>query len=182
MNTFKWLLKREYWEHRGGLFWAPVVTSAIFVFFSIVGLVIAGLGLRQFNDGDAELGFYKLYYQMLVHWLQAGHSYHIYLDWQQNQAQNRFHDLATVLTTKLRNKATIACLEPVTSSNLPLLGLADVLIGAVGYAWNGLGNSAAKLRVVDLVAESAGLGTLARGTPLTAQKVNIFCFDGGARG
>ena len=55
MNTFKWLLKREYWEHRGGLFWAPVVTSAIFVFFSIVGLVIAGLGLRQFNDGDSGL-------------------------------------------------------------------------------------------------------------------------------
>lgn len=137
---------------------------------------------EKFNDGDAELGFYKLYYQMLVHWLQAGNSYHIYLDWQQNQAQNRFHDLATVLTTKLRNKAIIACLEPVTSSNLPLLGLADVLIGAVGYAWNGLGSSAAKLHVVDLVAESAGLGTLARGTPLTAQKVNIFCFDGGARG
>ena len=136
----------------------------------------------KFNDGDAELGFYKLYYQMLVHWLEKGQSYHIYLDWQQNQAQHRFHDLATVLTTKLRNHAAIECLEPVTSSNLPLLGLADVLIGAVGYAWNGLGSSGAKLRVVDLLAESAGLSTLARGTPRAAQKVNIFCFDGSARG
>lgn len=136
----------------------------------------------KFNDGDAELGFYKLYYQMLVHWLEKGQSYHIYLDWQQNQTQHRFHDLATVLTAKLRNHAAIECLEPVTSSNLPLLGLADVLIGAVGYAWNGLGLSGAKLRVVDLLAESAGLSTLARGTPRAAQKVNIFCFDGSVRG
>lgn len=136
----------------------------------------------KFNGGDAELGFYKLYYQMLVHWLEKGQTYHIYLDWQQNQAQHRFHDLAQVLTNRLRDHAGIACLEPVTSSNLPLVGLADVLIGAVGYAWNGLGASGAKLRVVDLLAESAGLGSLARGTPRMAQKVNIFCFDGSVRG
>ena len=119
---------------------------------------------------------------MLLHWLEKRQSHHIYLDWQQNRAQHRFHDLAAVLTAKLRNHAAIECLEPVTSSNLPLLGLADVLIGAVGYAWNGLGSSGAKLRVVDLLAESAGLGTLAKGTPRAAQKVNIFCFDGSVRG
>jgi ABC-2 type transport system permease protein len=55
MNTFKWLLKREYWEHRGGLFWAPLVTSAIFVFFSIVGLALVGFGIRQFDDGGDGL-------------------------------------------------------------------------------------------------------------------------------
>ncbi len=134
----------------------------------------------RFNDGDAELGFYKLYYQMLLHWLEPGQRYHIYLDWQQNRQQQRFHDLAAILRTKLRNRAEIACLEPVTSSNLPLLGLADVLIGAVGYAWNGLGSSAIKLRMVDLVAEAGGLVSVGRGTPRTSQKVNIFAFDGAA--
>ena len=29
MNTMKWLLKREFWEHKGGFFWAPIVVSAI---------------------------------------------------------------------------------------------------------------------------------------------------------
>src|SRR5690606_18259128 len=65
MNTFKWLLKREYWEHRGGLFWAPVVTSAIFIFFTIVALLLAALGINQANEmhtgldiseGIAQLG------------------------------------------------------------------------------------------------------------------------------
>ena len=25
----KWLLRREYWENRGGFFWAPLLTGAI---------------------------------------------------------------------------------------------------------------------------------------------------------
>ena len=28
MNTFKWLLKREYWEHKGGFFWAPAIVRS----------------------------------------------------------------------------------------------------------------------------------------------------------
>ena len=33
MNTMKWLVKREYWEHKGGFFWAPVWIAAIMTFF-----------------------------------------------------------------------------------------------------------------------------------------------------
>lgn len=136
---------------------------------------------ERFNQGDAELGFYKLYYQMLVQWLEPGHNYHVYLDWQQNRQQQRFHDLRAALAARLRHQAEIACLEPVTSSNLPLLGLADLLIGAVGYAWNGLGASGIKLRMVDLLADAGGLAGLNRGTPRSAAKVNIFSFEGSAR-
>ncbi|RZA24018.1 MAG: hypothetical protein EOP92_44520, partial [Lysobacteraceae bacterium] len=40
-HTFKWLLKREFWENRGGFVWAPVITGAIFLVMTILGLVIA---------------------------------------------------------------------------------------------------------------------------------------------
>ena len=33
MNTIKWLVKREYWEHKGGFFWAPIWVAAIMTFF-----------------------------------------------------------------------------------------------------------------------------------------------------
>jgi ABC-2 type transport system permease protein len=33
MNTMKWLVKREYWEHKGGFFWAPMWIAAIMAFF-----------------------------------------------------------------------------------------------------------------------------------------------------
>ncbi|MEO8384761.1 MAG: hypothetical protein ABI583_05945 [Betaproteobacteria bacterium] len=46
MNTFKWLLKREFWEHKGGFFWAPIVIGAIIVSITAVSLVFAVTGLR----------------------------------------------------------------------------------------------------------------------------------------
>lgn len=137
---------------------------------------------EEFNGGDAELGFYKLYYQMLVHWLKPGNSYHVYLDWQQNKTQRRLHDLSAALKNKLRGRANIACLEPVTSRNLPLLGLTDLLIGAIGYAWNDLKGSATKLDLCEGIAQIGGLASLKMGTSRNAAKVNIFHFEGGDRG
>lgn len=136
------------------------------------------LNHAQFNDGDAELGFYKLYYQLLVHWLQPGNTYSIYLDWQQNSEQHRFKDLHSVLTTKLRGRSAIACLEPVTSENVPLIGLCDLFIGAVGYTWNRLQGSEIKQSFAADLARAAGLSSLGESTPKSRNKLNIFHFVG----
>ncbi|WP_045727598.1 ABC transporter permease [Xanthomonas sp. GPE 39] len=43
MSTFKWLLKREFWEHRGGFLWAPIITggiiAALYALLAMVGSV-----------------------------------------------------------------------------------------------------------------------------------------------
>lgn len=54
MNTFKWLLKREYWEHRGGFFWAPLITGAVFLLLTIMA-VIAGESVRRAADDGSTL-------------------------------------------------------------------------------------------------------------------------------
>jgi hypothetical protein len=36
-HKLKWLLKRELWEHKGGFIWAPLITGAIFLFFTLIG-------------------------------------------------------------------------------------------------------------------------------------------------
>lgn len=36
-QRMRWLLLREFWEHKGGLFWAPLIAGAVFVFFSLLG-------------------------------------------------------------------------------------------------------------------------------------------------
>lgn len=36
-RQFATLLRREYWEHKGGFVWAPLVASALFLLFSILG-------------------------------------------------------------------------------------------------------------------------------------------------
>ena len=47
MNTFPTLLKREYWEHRGGLFWAPVWTAVVMMVMLLFGIVVAEIALRN---------------------------------------------------------------------------------------------------------------------------------------
>lgn len=39
MKTFAWLLKREYWEHRGGFLWTPVWTCASILILTLMGIV-----------------------------------------------------------------------------------------------------------------------------------------------
>ncbi|MEP6882232.1 MAG: hypothetical protein ABI866_09575 [Dokdonella sp.] len=41
MNTFGWLVKREYWEHKGGFFWAPIWVSGIMLLLTVLGIITA---------------------------------------------------------------------------------------------------------------------------------------------
>jgi ABC-2 type transport system permease protein len=41
MNTMGWLVKREYWEHRGGFLWAPVWVSVVMLALTLVGIISA---------------------------------------------------------------------------------------------------------------------------------------------
>ncbi|MEZ5461530.1 hypothetical protein [Dokdonella sp.] len=41
MNTFGWLVKREYWEHKGGFFWTPVWISVAMLTITLLGIISA---------------------------------------------------------------------------------------------------------------------------------------------
>jgi ABC-2 type transport system permease protein len=47
MNTMKWLLRREFWEHKGAFFWAPVVVAAAMV------VLLGGAALYGVASGHA---------------------------------------------------------------------------------------------------------------------------------
>lgn len=138
----------------------------------------SSLDHERYNKGDQELGFYKLYYQMLIHWLKPQHRYHIYLDWQQNQAQHRFSTLRDILRRKLSGRAGIACLEPVGSRHIPLIEMTDLLIGAVGYEWNGRSESKTKVDFCQELAESMNMKNLRESTFPLKNKFDIFHFTG----
>ena len=38
-NTMKWLLKREFWEHKGSMFWAPTIVAVLLVLLVGSGVV-----------------------------------------------------------------------------------------------------------------------------------------------
>jgi len=56
-NTLFWLVKREFWEHRGGFFWAPVITGGVFLLLNLMGIITgevlgAGHGLNLAFGGS----------------------------------------------------------------------------------------------------------------------------------
>lgn len=179
---------------RGEFGWSKVAPGKAAFFEELLALFLNEATLRfrclvtdrtkldheQFNDGDKELGFYKLYYQTLVHWLQPGNTYHIYLDWQRNACQERFAELGQILSRKLSGRAKIACLEPVSSHEQPLVQLTDLLIGAVGYTWNQRNSSSAKLDFCRRLAVSIDKESLAFSSAWKGSdpKFNIFNWQG----
>jgi ABC-2 type transport system permease protein len=50
-NTFKWLLKREFWENRGGFLWAPLITGGIVSFLTAVMAVIGLVQVKRHGEG-----------------------------------------------------------------------------------------------------------------------------------
>ena len=51
-HRFGLLLRREYWEHRGGFLWAPLIAGAVSLLLTAVFFVIAAIGIRNAADDD----------------------------------------------------------------------------------------------------------------------------------
>lgn len=49
--SFLWLLKREFWEHRGGFVWAQLITGGIAVFFAALALLLGTVNVRSNSEG-----------------------------------------------------------------------------------------------------------------------------------
>lgn len=59
MNTMKWLIKREFWEHKGGFFWAPLITAGIYMLMAILATVMGHQAVSHdpqgFHAGLAQM-------------------------------------------------------------------------------------------------------------------------------
>lgn len=128
------------------------------------------VNLSKYHDSDSELGFYKFYYQLLVHWLNSKETYWIYLDHKKNKLPDRLHTLERVLERSAN--ANIGDVQAIESKQSLLIQLADVLIGAVGYKYHQLQSSNAKLSVVEYIEKKLGHEIYA--TPKSERKFNVF--------
>ncbi|HEY1588171.1 MAG TPA: ABC-2 transporter permease, partial [Rhodanobacter sp.] len=39
MKTFYWLVKREFWEHRGSFVWAPIITGGVVLLLTLMSII-----------------------------------------------------------------------------------------------------------------------------------------------
>ena len=55
-HKLKLLLKREFWEHKGGFFWAPLVAGGISLLLTIMAIIFGEIAARRaMNKGELEI-------------------------------------------------------------------------------------------------------------------------------
>jgi len=145
--------------------------SAEYLRFRAIMIESDKIDLVKFNQGDAELGFYKFYYQLLHHWLLDFNEYYIFLDYKTNKERFRIKDLWKALsnsnfTTNVKNVQSIPSKESLG------IQLADFLVGAINSKFNSKIKNEAKLSVIAKIEELKGSELMP--TSKTVEKFNIF--------
>lgn len=175
--------------------WKTVCPSKI-GFFEAVSDLFASDGRLSFRclvvsksgtSFESDLRRFELvYYQVFNNWLDRREKYRIFLD-RRVDDQQRLPTLRRCLIGTSKFGFSVIGVEEVDSSQNTMIQLADLLIGAVGYAWNDRmdkdGSSDAKKALCSRIASNIGAASLSRYcTGPNEWKFNVFRFGGGRVG
>lgn len=133
------------------------------------------LNHEQFGQTHNEF-YYKMYYYCLIRLVDTQAENYIYIDKKDTKGTNKIRKLKEIISRKNHDfdQSKIARMQCVNSAELPILQLADLLIGAVGYHNREIVNpSGAKLELVRYI-QSRTNYSLERSTYPSEQKFNLF--------
>lgn len=182
---------RAYYGVQGEFGWKTVCPSKLPFFRALVDLFFSTGDLRfrcvvvsrsETDFGDDEKRFQLVYYQVFNNWLDVRDHYRVFLD-RRIDTRDRVKVLRRCLINTWRFGDSVRFVEEVESDECDLVQFADLLMGAVGYSWNGRcdlsGSSRAKVEVCRDVASRIGVRTLNHyHTGPTEDKFNVFHFRG----
>ncbi len=119
--------------------------------------------------------YYKMYFDMLKVILKPYAKYRIYLDHKDTRGAEKVKRLHDVLSNNLYDfsRQIIERVQTVSSKEVQLIQIADLLIGAISYVNRELSSNSAKLKLVNRMSNRSGY-SLKRTTLLQEEKVNIF--------
>lgn len=122
--------------------------------------------------------YYKMYFTMLKAILSPEDRYRIYLDIKDTRGAAKVEKLQGVLRNVLYDfsREIIERVQTVSSHEVELLQLTDLLVGTISYANRGLSSNSGKLALVDLMKMRSHY-SLKLTTLLREDKVNIFRWD-----
>jgi hypothetical protein len=125
----------------------------------------------RFNDKDAELGFYKFYYQLLHHWILDFNTYNIFIDYKLNRNKGRVNVLKKALDASNLTSVIIQ-VQALPSDESLGIQLADILTGLVSSKFNNEISGTAKIRLIEMA--EARLGKPIAPTQKWVEKFNVF--------
>jgi hypothetical protein len=123
--------------------------------------------------------YYKMYFNMLKYIITPSNQYRIYLDVKDTKGGPKTRELHEVLCNNIHdfNHKTIQRVEQIRSHESELLQLADLLIGAVGYANRGLDTSPAKTALIGALRARLGSRALNHSSAFSATKFNLLIWS-----
>ncbi len=141
-----------------------------------IAVEAAKVNLLKFHQNDAELGFYKFYYQMLKHWMQDFNEYVVFCDEKTNRAKDRLKVLQRTLSCATLTSKVVS-VQALPSREVVLLQLADFLLGIVSTRLNESAKPGSfKDRLAVYLERRLGRRRLGP-TYLSEPKFNIFRID-----
>jgi hypothetical protein len=125
----------------------------------------------QAHDGF----YYRIYFEMLKHLLSPHAKYHIYLDIKDSWGEQKVRTLEKLLRESKVEFARdiIQKMQIMRSHESELMQLADLLIGAVGYAARGLEGNQGKLAIIEFIKQQTEY-TLVQSTLAKEEKFNLW--------
>jgi hypothetical protein len=185
--TFKEKLNQIKQKHNihGELKWKKVSPAFIGVYTDLLDYFFSTDELRfrviliesktvdnyRFNDKDAELGFYKFYYQLLQHWIFDFNNYDIFLDYKVNRDKGRLKVLKKVLNAS-NLTSDITQVQALPSHQSLGIQMADVLTGLAAAKFNKEISGSTKSDLIKL-AENR-INKPIQPTPKWEEKFNVF--------
>ncbi|WP_349370534.1 DUF3800 domain-containing protein [Salinarimonas sp.] len=169
--------------------WTQVSPAKVGFYLSLVDLFFdrTDLGFRavvvpdkekldhqRFGQSHDEF-YYKMWWQLLTRLIDDEHRFRVFIDIKDTRGATKLRRLHEVLTHTHYDfdRARILSVESVHSQDVPVMQLADLMIGAISHVHRGLRESEAKLQVIDRIKRSSRL-SLISSTPPSARKVNVF--------
>ena len=147
------------------------------------GVVARGkeqLNHEQYNEGDSDLWYYKMYFLMLDSIIRHPNEYRIMVDIKDTQGGSRISKLKEVLCN---NKYDFECevvkhIGQINSKESELLQVADLINGAIGYYHRKLQlESGANSGKVNLLKRIQSKQDIDNNTSRNEQKFNLFIWN-----
>ena len=132
----------------------------------------------EYHQNNTDIGFYKFYYQMLVHKMKTAsqhHEYYIYVDDKTNKVYKPLPLLQNILNNSIYS-GQVRLIEPKYSHENLFLQYADLLIGLVSYGYNVSDKTGAKNELYIYAEQKLNIA-LNKKTLKSAEPFNIFEID-----
>jgi len=122
-----------------------------------------------------DVFYYKMFFNLLKVILEPDNRYRIYFDIKDTNSSDRLAKLHDVLCNSIYDfdSKVIERLQAVRSHEVEQIQLSDFLTGIISYVNRGLGDSQAKLSLIERLRQRSGY-SLTKTTLLREDKVNIF--------